>query len=87
MALSAGDAEHTDWISAEGKDFSNDCPGYDTKQADCEVPVMLEFWGMWSTSLVPLLRPRVVAPNRVLSMGQTEGFDIQTSDTKLNCLK
>ena len=37
---------------------------------------MLEFWGMWSTfSLLSLpgpLWPRVVAPDRVLSMGQIE---------------
>ena len=42
---------------------------------------MLELWGMRSTSTVPLLPgplyPRVVAPNRVLSMGQIEMFDIQ----------
>ena len=31
------------------------CPGYDTKQSDGEVPVMLEFWGMWSIPLLPLL--------------------------------
>ena len=44
----------------------NECPGYDTKQSDDEVPVMLEFWGMQSTTLLPLLPgplwPRVVAP-------------------------
>ena len=41
---------------------------------------MLELWGMGSTSLLPslpdLLWPRMVAPDRVLSMGQIE----------LNCL-
>ena len=31
------------------------CPGYDTKQSDGEVSVMLELWGMWSTSSLPLL--------------------------------
>ena len=55
---------------------------------------MLEFWGMKSISSLPLFPdsfwPRVVAPNRVLSMGQIELFDIQTvreqmTDTKLNC--
>ena len=49
--------------------------GYDIKQSDGEVPVMLELWGMQSTpslpSLLGLLGPRVVAPNRDLSMGQT----------------
>ena len=52
------------------------CPGYDTKQSDGEVPVMLELWGMWSTLLVPLLTGSlwygVVAPDRILSMGQIE---------------
>ena len=52
------------------------CPGYDTKQSGSEVPVMLELWGMWSTSSLPLLPgplcPEVVAPDRVLSMGQIQ---------------
>ena len=51
----------------------NECPAYDTKQSDGEVPVMLELWGMWSTPSLPLLPgplwPRVEAPDRVLSMG------------------
>ena len=37
---------------------------------------MLELWGMWDTLLLPsllgLFRPGVVAPGRVLSMGQIE---------------
>ena len=33
----------------------NECPGYDTKQSDSEVPAMLEFWEMWSTPLLPSL--------------------------------
>ena len=41
---------------------------------------MLELWGMRSTpsllSLSGLLWPGVVAPDRVLSMGQIELFDI-----------
>ena len=49
---------------------TNECPAYDTKQSDCEVP------GMWSTSSLPSLPgplwPRVVASDRVLSMGQIE---------------
>ena len=28
----------------------NECPEYDTKQSNGEVPVMLELWGMWSIS-------------------------------------
>ena len=46
------------------------------KQSDGEVPVMLELWGMQSTSSLPsipgLLWPGVVAPGRVLSMDQIE---------------
>ena len=55
---------------------SNECPGYDIKQSDGEVPVMLKLWGMWSTpSLLSLPGPlwsRVAAPDWVLSMGQIE---------------
>ena len=51
----------------------NECFGYDTKQSDGEVPVMLGLWGIWSTPSLPLLPgplwPGVVAPDRALSMG------------------
>ena len=51
----------------------NECPGYDTKRSDGEVPVMLGLWGMQSTPSLPLLPgslwPGMVAPDRVLSMG------------------
>ena len=51
----------------------NECPGYNTKQSDGEVPVMLELWGMRSTPSLPSLPgplwPGVVAPDRALSMG------------------
>ena len=40
------------------------------KKSDGEVPVMQELWGM--PSLPGPLWPRVVAPDRVLSMGQIE---------------
>ena len=50
----------------------NECPGYDTKQSDGEVPVMLRPWGIRSTPSLPLLRgplwPGVVAPDRALSI-------------------
>ena len=65
FAQSTGAEEYTDCI--------NKCPGYDTKQSDGEVPVMLELWEMWSTPSLPLLagtlRPRMATPNRALSMG------------------
>ena len=58
------------------KPESNRCPGYDTKQSDGEVPVMLELWGMQSTPSLPLLPGLlwlwVVAPDRALSLGQIE---------------
>ena len=46
---------------------------YDTKQSDGEAP---EFWGMLSSSSLPLLLGQLwsglVAPDRALSMGQIE---------------
>ena len=55
----------------------NDCP---TKQSDGETQVKLELWGVRSTPSLPLLPgplwPRVVAPDKVLSMDQIELFDI-----------
>ena len=58
------------------RSIPNQCPRYDTKQSDGEVPVMLELWGMWITPLMPLppglLWPGVVAPDRFLSIGQIE---------------
>ena len=54
----------------------NKCPGYDIKQSDSDVPVMLELWGKQSTPLLPslpgLLCLKVVAPDRVRSIGQIE---------------
>ena len=51
----------------------NECPGYDTKQSDGEVPAVLELWGMRSIPPLPSLPgplwPRVVAPDRALFMG------------------
>ena len=48
------------------------CPGYHAKQSDGEVPVTLGLWEMWNTPSLPLLPgplwPRMVAPDRVLSM-------------------
>ena len=47
---------------------SNVCPGYDTKQPDGEVPVMLELWGMRSVHSLPSfpgpLWPGGVAPDK-----------------------
>ena len=52
----------------------NECPGYDSKQPDGEVPLMLRLWGIRSTPSLPLLPGPlwrgVVAPGRVRDMGQ-----------------
>ena len=56
------------------------CPWYDTKQSDAEATVMLPLWGMQTTPPLPLfpgpLWPGEVAPDRVLSTGQIELFDV-----------
>ena len=58
----------------EGKTLHNECPRYDTKQSDDEAAVIL------STPSLPLLPgllwPGMAAPDRVLSIGQIERFDI-----------
>ncbi len=76
MAQTAGSVEYTNCTSAERKYPINEYPGYDTKQSDGEVPVMLELWGMWRTPSLPLLPSNlwlgVVSPDGVLSMGQKE---------------
>ena len=73
-------------LLCEEEDPTNECPRYDTKQSDGEVPVMMEVWGMRNThslsSLPGPLLPRVVEPDRVC-MDQVE----QRSYAKLNCLK
>ena len=57
----------------------NESPGYDIKQSDGETPVMLGLWGMQITPSLPLfpgpLWPGVLAPDRVLSMGEIKLFD------------
>ena len=59
-----------------GKTLPNECPRYNSKQSDGEVPIMLEIWEMWSTPSLLLLPgplwPGVVATDRVLSMDQIE---------------
>ena len=52
----------------------NECPAYGTNKSDSEASVNHDFGGLRSKpslSLLPSpLRPRIVAPDRVLSMGQ-----------------
>ena len=65
----------------------NEYPGCDIKPSDGEAR-LLEIWEMWSTSSLLLLPGplwlAVVAPDRVLSMGQIELFNylncVQTND-------
>ena len=68
---------------------ANECPRYDTKQPDGEVPVMLELWGMWSTPSLQLLPsqlwPWVVAPDRA-PIYEINRTNLHTY-TKLNYLK
>ena len=91
----AAAVEYTNCIFAEGWDPPW-VSWYDIKQTDGEAPVMLELWGMQSSPLLPslqgLLQPGVVATDKVLSMRQTELFDIQAkckqmASTKLNYKK
>ena len=54
----------------------NECPGYDNKQSNDEAPVMLKLWEKQSTPSLPslpdLFLARVIAPDRVITMGQIE---------------
>ena len=79
VAQLARAVEYIDCISAEGEDLPhppNECPRYDTKQSDGKIPVMLELWEMQSTPSLPLLPgplwPRVVVPDKILSVGLIE---------------
>ena len=79
LAQLTGAVEYTDCISV---DFPNECPEYDIRQSDGKAPVMLEFWGMWSTSSLLLLPgplwPKVVASNKDSIYRPNRIFYIQT---------
>ena len=72
-----------------GKTSTYECPRYDTKQSDGEVPVILELWGMRSTPSLPSfpgpLWPGVVAPDK----GPIYGLNRSKLRiyAKLNCLE
>ena len=75
VALSAGAVEYAPTAPPQrGKPGPNECPGYDTKQSDGEVPGMLGFGGIRSTPSLPLLPgpiwPGMIAPDRALFMGK-----------------
>ena len=63
-------------LCREVRPLLNECPGYDTKESNGEVPVMLEPWGIRSTPSLTLflgrLWPGLVVADRVLSLGQIE---------------
>ena len=83
IAQSAGGVEHSNSFSAEGKDpLRNEYPGYETKQSDGEVPVMVELWGVHSTSSIPSL-PGPLDSGPVYGSNKTK---LRTY-AKLNCLK
>ena len=84
VVQSAGAVEYTDYFSAEVKDSPSECPVYDTKQFDGEVPIMLELWRIRNTRLLLLLPgplwPGVVAPDK---FNRTKSWTY----AELNCLK
>ena len=59
--------------SAGAVEYTDECPVYDTKQSDGEVPAVLELWKMRSTPSLPSLQgqlwPGVVSPDKALSNG------------------
>ena len=73
IAQSTGTIEYPDCFSNPNPN-TNQCLGYDTKQSDGNVQVLLELWGMQNTPSLPSLPdphwPGVVTPDRVLSLGQ-----------------
>ena len=87
--------EHADFISAEGRDSSTSILDLTPSKNDGEVPLMPKHWEMRSAlslhSLTGTLGPEVVAPDRVLSMGQIELFDhlncVQTNDMSNGLVK
>ena len=59
-----------------GVKLPHECPDYDITQSDGEAPVTPELWEIRSTPSLPLflspLWAGVIAPDRVLSVGQIE---------------
>ena len=62
-------------FSAERYKSLNEFPGYDTKQSDCEAPVILKCRIPLHYHCSQVHSGSVVAPDRVLSMDQIELFD------------
>ena len=76
MAQSAGPVEYRLHLCRGVRPAPNQSPRYDCKQCDGEVPVKMELWETRSISSMPSipgpLWSRVVAPDRVICMGQIE---------------
>ena len=74
----AVDLEHVYSPVGGAVEYSNQCPGYNTKPSDGKAPVF-EFWGVWSTPSLPLIPrppwPEMAVPFRSPSMGQIELFN------------
>ena len=73
IALSAGAVQYTDSTFADRLDVLNECPRYDTKQSDDEVPVLLELRGIQGTPSLPFLqgplKSELVAPDWAQCIG------------------
>ena len=65
---------HKNTLTEVGSEPPQQVSGYDIKQSDGDVPVMLELLRMLSTPSLPSIRgplwPRILEPEKVLSMGQ-----------------
>ena len=77
----AGAVKYINYMTAEEYDPPYlECSGYDTKQSDCEALIMHEIWEIRNTLSLPLLPgpfwSGVLAPDRVMSFGQIQRFDI-----------
>ena len=71
FAQSAGAVEYTNHLCRGVRPPNNECPDYDTKQSDSEVPILLELWGMQSprsTQAASLQRGQTPHPMSVLNM-------------------
>ena len=94
-------AQSTASLQSAKTPYSNECPRYDIKQSDGEVPVMLELWRMQSTLLLlshpgPLW-PWMVAPDKdpIFGSNRTKSWFLEFTIfafklriyAKLNCLK
>ena len=84
MEVGTCECEQTDPLSSrlglKNKTRPNECPGYDTKQSDGEVPVMLELWGNVEYPFISIAPgpfwPGMVAPDKgpIYELNRTNGI-------------